>query len=583
MKELTWDLTELYKTHQQVDDDLKIIVGLANNIKATKKSLNSKEGLLNYLKLSEQFSKLMDKLECYLFLSKSLDGSDVYVIEKLSELENFYEKFSDDTTFVMQELKKISSNDLMQWSKLPEFKNYDNFLMDIIKVKKHTLSEKEEKIMSAASFTTCQSEIFDNLDNVELKFGKITDENGNRVELTNANYSKYAKSTNKNVRKSAVKNMLSAYKAVNQTLSTNYLSYVKYKNFVAKTYKYKNTLDMCLQNEDLPNGIPQAVVKNVTEHLTSLHDYYLWRKNFMQLPKFESCDIGCDLFDKSIAKEYTLSEGIDLIKKALSPLGKDYTDMLDYAAKNNWIDSKERPNKDSGAYQLGLYGYHPYILLSYNQSFSSVNTLAHEFGHAMNSYYSENSQPYSKHSNCIFLAEIASTVNEILLSDYNIRHAKTSQEKINYITKFLNNFIGSVFVQTQYTEFELFAHDCIDKGEPLSYKKLNDFYCLLNKKYLGKHVILMPERNYHWSVVPHFYSAFYVYKYVTGFISACAIAQKILADKSYVETYKQFLGLGSSKKPCDALKLAGVDILSKTAYDNAFKIFDSYLQELKNL
>lgn len=581
--ELRWNLSELYSDTSKLQQDINKLKELSNKIIATKGKLTTKQGLLDFYNIAQIFSWTQEKIVTYLFLRKSLNGADVFALEKLEELENFLQQHSLNITFVLQEMKTIPNKTLLEWSKLPEFKDFDQDLKDIIKIKKHTLPESQEKLMIGASYTANHRELMDCLDNVEIKYGKTKDEQGKTVNITNQNAHVLSSSNIKEVRKATINKIYKAYKSLNQTIATNFISHLKYSSFVAKAYKYKNTLDMCLKTEDLPNNLPQIVVKNVNDNLGLLHKYYAWRKQFMKLDKFESCDIFCNIFDNNaVNQKYTLPQAISIIKKALKPLGTEYTNMLDTAVKNNWIDSVYLPAKETGAYCLCLYGMHPHILLTYDDTQNSVTTLAHEFGHAMNAYYSNKTQPYSKCENEIFLAEIASTVNEVLLADYFISTAKNTKEKILHITNFLSTFISTVFTQTEYTEFELYVHNCIDQNEPLNYKKLNDFYLSLQKKYCGKDVNVLKLSQYHWSRIPHFYRDFYVFKYVTGFISACAIVNKLKQDKNYKNTYIQFLSAGSSEYPCDILKNAQVDILDANTYKQAFELFKSYIDILKN-
>lgn len=581
--ELNWNLQEIYNDYNQLDKDIEKLKTIFDKVLLMKGKLNNKESILEYYKLSEESGKLEDKIANFLYMQKSLDGSNVLTLSKMEELDNMFQEYGKKFTFIMDEIKKLPNSTIIEWSKLEEFKDYDLMLQDIIKDKKHTLSQDKEKLMIDAGSYASFSDIFDCLDNVELKFGKTKDENGNIVEITRANYGVLASSNNKNVRKSAANKMLSAYKRVNQTLACNYISHLKYENFTSKTYKYKSTLDRSLMDSDLPMGLPINVVKNVTAFLPNLHKYYSWRKKFMKLDKFESCDLSCDLFDKTIVKTFSLDECICLLKEAFKPLGDDYVSMLDTAIKQNWIDSRYLKNKESGAYSLNVYGVHPFMLLTYDKTYNSVSTFAHEFGHSMHSYYSEKNQPYTKHDYKIFVAEVASTVNEILLANYMINNAKTGQEKITYICELMGSFVGTVFTQTEYTEFELFVHEKIDKNQPLTYKMLNDYYYELQKKYCGKEVKVLENSKYHWSRIPHFYRDFYVFKYATSFISACAIAEKLLTDKNYYKTYRKFLSAGSSKKPCEILKDAGVDILDKKTYASAFKLFDNYVSQLEEL
>ena len=580
--ELAWNLNELYNSNEQFDADFKKLKDVANKIIATKGTLNNASGLLQYYKLAEEYGKIQEKMVNYLFFMKSLDGSNIFAIEKLAEIENYVQKFHLETTFIMKEIKKIPNASLKEWAKLKEFKDYDNDILDIIKIKKHTLPVSQEKLMINAGFSTSHEELFDCLDNVELKFGYVKNEKGERVELTNSNYHSFASNVNKEIRKPAILKMYKAFGSVNQTLATNYISHLKYNDFVAKAYKYKSTQQMCLFGDDLPFDLPQIVVKNITKHLPKLHEYYAWRKSFMNLNKFESCDLSCKLFDKSVSNEYELTEAIDIIKKALYPLGESYTKMLDEAVDKKWIDSRLLQNKNSGAYCADVYNVHPYILLSYDKTQNSISTLAHEFGHAMHTYYSQKYQPYAKANYSIFVAEVASTVNELLLADYFIKNSKTKEQQIANITELLRTFIATTFTQTEYTEFEIYVHDAIDNGEPLSYNKLNEYYLNLQKKYCGKGVNVLDTDKYHWSRIPHFYSDFYVFKYVTGWVAACAIVEKLKTEKDYVNKYIKFLSSGSSRKPCDLLKIADIDILNQDTYNKAFKLFNKYLQILQN-
>lgn len=578
-----WDLSQIYGNLAELEADEQNLKNIGKQICKCKGTLATRDGLLKYLQLSEKFSFIKDKVTSYLFFLKSLDGSNVFAINKLAQLENYMEKFSVDTTFVSQELKKIDDKHLDDWASEEQFERFDRTLMHIKKAKKHTISASKEKLVIGAAFSASQDELFDCLDNVEIKYGTTKDENGKTVTLTNANLHILATSCNKNVRKSAICKVFKAYKALNQTLSVNYISHLKFGNFIAKTYKYKNTLKKCLDEDELPNNLPQKVVSLTNKFLPLLYSYYAWRKDFMNLETFESCDLSCKLFDQKITDKFELDEAIKIIKLATSSIGSDYGKIIDKATKEGWIDSKAAPNKDSGAYSAALYGIHPFVLLTYDKSAQSVSTLAHELGHAINAYYTHKSMPYIKSDNPIFVAEVASTVNEILLAEYHIEHSKNDREKIANITDFLNTFCATAFTQTEYTEFELFVHECVDKSVALNYKKLNDYYLKLQKKYCGDGVKVLPLSQYHWSRIPHFYSDFYVFKYVTGWVAACAIAHKLKTQEGYNKKYIEFLSAGDKAEPCKLLEIVDIDILNKDTFDSAFALFEKYLQELKSL
>ncbi|MBQ8468298.1 MAG: oligoendopeptidase F family protein [Clostridia bacterium] len=577
--EYSWNLSQIFESEQAFEKAFDEFKKDSQQIMNFKGKLNNPKDVYNYLKLDERLSLVADKLGSYLYLRKSLNGKDVWALTKMSELENFDSEFSKNTIFVGQELKKNKTEELLKWKNLPEFADYDIWLDDLIKSKKHNIAATQEKLMIGASDAYAASKLFDVLDNVELKFGKIRDENGKSVVLTQGNYAKYSRSTNREVRKQVSKKLNNAYGALNQTIATNYISHLKFVDFFAKTYKYKSTLARKLEASDLPANLPQNVVANINKFLPLLHSYYAWRKKYMRLDKMYGYDLSCPIVE-SADNQYSLEDGTKIIKKALLPLGEDYVENLDVAIKDHWFDTRILPAKESGGYCLDVYDVHPFILTNFNGTKDCVSTIAHEFGHAMHNYYTNKSQPFSKAGFDIFVAEIASTVNEVLLARYMIDHSKTKQEKVSNIVSFLTTFIGTVFTQSRYTEFELFVHEKIDKNQPLTHEEMNEFYKGIINKYNGQSVE-KTKSGISWSMIPHFYSDFYVFKYVTGFISACAIAEKLLSDKNYYKTYRKFLSGGSSKKPCDLLKDAGVDILNYKTYESAFKMFEQYLNILK--
>ncbi len=581
---LEWDLSQFYASQAEYDAAFAEYEKLCEQELLFKGKLGTKDGLLEYFKFSDKKSNIFEKLYVFSMLSEDLDASDAKVIEQKAKLTALEHKYDLLTLFVSQELKKIPSKTLMEYSKLPEFANYNLLLKHMAQNKKHILSAPQEKLLTEVGDAIDTNKLYNTLDSVEIKYGKVKDEDGKLVQMTHGNRIKLCTSHIKRVRKSAYKASMEPYKKLNQTIAVNYISHLKWNKVYATTSRYKNTLDMCTKSSYLPDNLPRKVVKNINEFLPLAHRYYAWRKKFMKLDKMENVDCTCNLFDQNVSPKIPLKEGIELVQKALAPLGKDYTDMLKTAVSEKWIDATERENKRSGAYSMGIYAIHPFILMTYDETQDSVSTLAHEFGHSMHSYYSNKTQPYAKADYDIFVAEIASTVNEVLLAKYNIDHAKTVEQKIDCLSELVNHFISTAYTQSLYTEFELFVHDTVNNEQPLTYKMLNDFYYNASKKYFGSGVHVLPEMQYHWSRIPHFYSCFYVYKYTTGFIAACAIAQKLLQDPSYKDVYKtKFLSAGCSKEPCDILKDVGVDILSKDTYAAAFSLMESCITQLENL
>lgn len=581
---LTWDLSQMYQSKEAYDADLEEYKHLCAKELEFKGKLGEERRLLEYFKLQDQIDMLGEKLYAYNMFSIDLDGSDHVALERQAALENLENAQLQKTLFVDQEMKKIPSAQFIAWSQKPAFANYRLGMQHFAEDKKHILPEAQEKLLAKASEAFDANGVFDALNNVEIKYGKIKDESGNIVQLTKGNCCKYMTSCHRPTRLAATKACIKPYREHNQTIAANFISHLKYCNFVSTSSKYKNTIEQSTLGSHLPKALPKLVVKNVTSYIPLLHKYFDWRKKFMGLRTLDICDTTCELFDQKIAKTYSMPQAIPEIKAALAPLGQAYTNMLDVAANEHWIDAIERPNKQSGAYNMGIYGQHPYILMTFDGTSDSVSTLAHEFGHAMHTYYSNAAQPFATAEYGIFLAEIASTVNEILLAKYQIDHAQTREQKIEGLWHLIDGFFGTVFVQTQYTEFELYAHGAVEKGEPLTYKKLNDCFYGLVKKYYGKDIKGAQSRQYHWSRVPHFYRPFYVFKYATGFISACAIAQKVLTVPGFADTYiTKFLSAGSSREACDILKGVGVDILDKSTYATAFEMLEDSINQLEQL
>lgn len=577
--ECKWNLSQLFESETEFDKSFEKYKEDAKQVLTFKGKLGRAEQVVSYLKLSEKLSIERKRLSAYLFLRQSLNGKDDWANEKSSEFENFCEEFARQKIFVWQELEKNPMKVLESWKKLPEFADYDVWVDDVIKSKKHHIPATQEKLMLGVSAAEASDKLFDVLNDIELKFGKIKNENGKLVKLTHGNYFRYARSQNREIRKQAVSRCNKVYAQFNQTIAVNYVSHLKFAEFYAKTYKYKSTLDHCLEASDLPAKLPQKVVEYVENNLGLLHRYYGWRKRFMHLDKIYRYDLNCDVVPK-VDKYFSLEQAFEIIKQALLPLGEEYVHHLDKAVADGWFDTRIMPAKTSGGYCYDVNGVHPFILTSFNETKECVSTLAHEFGHAMHSFYANKAQPLFKADYGIFVAEIASTVNEVLLAKYFIENAKTKQEKISHISNFLTTFVGTVFTQTKFTEFELFVHDRVHKNLPLTYKNMNEFYVNISNKYFGDSVE-HAKSDVGWSMIPHFYSDFYVFKYVTGFISACAIAEKLLSDKNYVKQYIKFLSGGCSKKPCELLADAGVDILDKKTFDSAFKLFENYLNILE--
>lgn len=580
----TWDLTLIYKNHEEYRKDFERLKVLAEENIKYKGRLNNKKDILSSFKLSSEISKLIEKMEVYLYLRKEIDGKDIGALEDLAELENFLVDLSSKTAYESVEMSKLSDEFIDDMINDSAFNDYDLDLVHLKEDKKHILDETREIMMGKIASFSGFSDIFEKLDNIELKFEGITLDNGDKVELTNASYHMYSHDESQNVRKQANENIHKGYKNFNLTISENFINFLKYCNSTAEFRNYDGQLNKQLINSHISPQILDTLISEVNNNLTLFYEHVKTLKNVLNLDKFYNCDMYAPLKCK-FNKKYTIEEAEEIVKQAVKPLGVQYSQVVEKLFNSRTIDVYPTENKGGGAFSTSCYDVLPFILLNYTGVYNDISTLAHELGHSMHSYLSSKNQCYNKSGYDIFVAEIASTVNELLLFCYMEKNAKTDEERKMYISNFLGTFYATVFRQTMFTEFEIWAHNSIKNNQVLTYEKLNSKYGELQKKYFGDDVILLENANIEWSRIPHFYRPFYVYKYATGLISACSIVLNIIErGDDYVENYYlKFLSSGSSLEPTDILKLADVDIFNKATYDKAFKFYETYIQKFKDL
>ena len=580
----TWDLTLLYKTHDDYLKDFEKIKVLLEKELTFKGKLNNKKDILESLKVSSELMLILERMEVYLSLRKSKNGADVSAIEDLEELENFLVDYGTKTAFTSVELSQLSDEFIDDLIKDPDFADYNMSFKHLKEDKKHILDEQREMMLAKISSFAGFSSLFSKLDDIEIKFDNITLDNGEKVELTNANYAIYSHHENQNVRKQANETLHKGFKNFNLTISENFINFLKYKNVTSDFRNYNGELERQLLSSHIDPKILTTLVNEVNNNLPLFYDYAKELKKTINVDTFYNCDVYAPI-KSCFNKEYTIDEAKEIVKEAIKPLGEDYLNVVSMLFENRTIDVYPTENKRGGAFSTGCYGVLPLILLNFTGVYNDVSTLAHELGHSMHTYLSCKSQCFEKADYDIFVAEIASTVNELLLFVYMEKNAKSDEERKVYITNFLSNFYATIFRQTMFTEFEIFAHNSIRDDNVLSYEKLNTEYGKLQQKYFGKDVKLCENVNVEWSRIPHFYRPFYVYKYATGLISACSIVTNILErGEDYVKDfYLKFLSSGSSLEPTDILKLADVDIFDKNTYDKAFKFYSDYVEKFKKL
>ena len=583
-KKYTWDLGLLYESRDEYLKDFEEVKKIADELLLFKGKLNNKSDILKHFKLADKMGLKLERMEVYLSLRREMDGKDILALEDIAELENYFTQYAEKTAFEQVEFSLISDEMYDEMIADPDFKDYDRSLQALKEEKPHILDEEREQMLSKISSFVGYSDIFSKIDDIELKFGKIKLENGEEVEMTNANMPVYTRDPSQRVRKEASETIHKGYKNFNLTISENFINFVKYCDASALFRKYGSTLERALWGSRIDKSVVETLVKQVNNNLKYFYDHVKVMKNQLGVQKFYNTDIYAPVVS-SLKQQYSYEEAKEIVKNALSCLGEDYSKTLDTLFENRTIDVYPTENKGGGAFSTSCYDSLPMVLLNFAGTFNDISTLAHELGHSMHSYYSCKNQCFDKAGYDIFVAEIASTVNELLLFRYMEKNAKTKDERKAYIASFLGTFYATIYRQTMFTEFELFAHNSVNQNKVLSYEKLNQFYGQLQNRYFGSDVTMIENACVEWSRIPHFYRPFYVYKYATGLVSACSIVSNILSQgEAYVENcYKKFLSSGSSLDPVDILRLAEVDITDENTYKKAFDFYKEYVDELSKL
>lgn len=540
--------------------------------------------LLECLRYMDDLEIKLEILGVYAMMYRDVDtrNSDANALN--SRVDNLFVKYSSAVSFVTPEITALPEEKLKAIIADERFKDYDYQLEQMLKSKPHVLSRDCENILSLGwqVFGGFQ-EIFTMINNADLAFPEI-EVNGEKIKLSHGMYSVCMDSKDRKVRETAFKAFYKAFRDVLNTITATYAGNVNKDVFLTKARKYNSCLERALENEDVPAEVYKNLLKYVNGALPTLHKYVKDRKETLGYDEMHMYDMYVSLVEDAELK-LPYEEAFKLVKKGLAPLGEDYGKLLQKAHDEGWIDVEETEGKRSGAYSVGVYGIeHPYVLLNYQPTTHDVFTIAHELGHSMHSYKSDAAQPKSKADYKIFVAEVASTVNEVLLLKYLLKNSTDVKLKKYLCSYYLEMIRTTIFRQTMFAEFEYIAHDSAEKGIPLTKDYLNDEYLKLNKKYYGDAVVSDDEIAYEWARIPHFYNSFYVYKYATGLISAISIAERIYSegDKA-VEDYFRFLSSGASDGPVELLKLAGVDLTKKDAYEAMVKSFETTLAEFESL
>lgn len=580
---LKWNTSDIFKSEQEWED-LFALCETKLDFSQYEGKLGDADTLLEcFQKLNELVADLL-KLNVYAAMKQDEDTRDAKYTALLSRLGTLSMKFSLNTSFINPELSALPTQTLEDFAKDPKFADYDYTLRLIIKEKPHVLDKNTEALLSqGAKVFSGYRQVFNMLDNADFPYPTVTVD-GEKVTVSHGTFGLLLRHKNRSVRKNVFKSYYKAYMGLINTITATYVGHVEKNVFLTRARGYESTLQSALFGEDVEVKVYENLLDSVNKALPLLHRYFADRKKLMGYKELHMYDIHTPLVEDAEIK-VPYDEAFNIVKEGLAPLGEEYSLLLQKAHDEGWIDVEETAGKRSGAYSISSWGLaHPYVLLNYQQTTNDIFTIAHELGHAMHSYFSERNQPQEKSGYTIFVAEVASTVNEILL----IKHllAKTQDKKLKkyLLSYYIDTLKGTLFRQTQFAEFEYIAHDMAEKGIPLTKDALCEKYLELNEKYYGEAVVSDREIAYEWARIPHFYRSFYVYKYATGIISAVSIAERILREgEEAVKDYFKFLSSGGSDSPVELLKLAGVDLTEADAFDTCMESFKSALEEFERL
>ena len=578
--EYKWSVKDLYSSDELWNNDYE------KALKSTQEKssfegcvMDSADTLADALSESEKDDYITERLYVYAFMRYYEDTSDGTYQQMSGKAQMLAVKMSEKYSFLVPEIMAADDDKVARFLDSDKIKPYRHLLCDMLAKKEHTCSQKEEKLLAMASqMADSPSDIFSKFNNADVKFGKVHDEHGDEKELTSAGFSVFMESRNRNVRKEAFYALYRQYKSYINTLAASYYGNVKQAVFFANARNYESTLQMYLSGSFIPESVYTNLIDTVNNNLDKMHDYVSLRKKTLGVDELHFYDIYAPL-----TSDYTVKVSYENAKEtvldALKILGDDYVSQVKKGYESGWVDVYENDGKRSGAFSWGAYGTHPYIFLNYTETLNDIFTLIHETGHAMHTYYSNETQPYTYAGYKIFVAEVASTCNEVILIDYLLKHSRSDEEKKYLYGHYLEQFKGTLFRQTMFAEFEMITHRMAQDGEVLNAESLCGTYKKLNEKYFGKDMVIDEEIAYEWARIPHFYTPFYV-----GFSAAVAIATKIInGDKEVLHGYREFLKGGSSMHPIELLSLCKIDMSKPDVIQDALNVFGSLIEDFKKI
>jgi oligoendopeptidase F len=586
-EDLTWRLEDIFSTDEQWEKEYDEVKGLLQKAASFKGTLGeSADNLFSALQFQDEVSERFGKLYTYSHMRYDQDTTNSYYQGLDSRSKSLAAETASAFSYLVPELLSIDEGKLKQFiQEKKELKLYEHALEEINLQRPHVLSAEQEALLAQASeVMNASSNTFGMLNNADLEFPTIKDEQGDEVQITHGRYSRFLESEDQRVRKEAFEKVYKTYGDYRNTFSSTLGGQVKRDNFNAKVRNFKSAREAALSANNIPEKVYENLVDTVNKNLHLLHRYVKLRKKVLGLEELHMYDLYTPLV-QDVDMKIPYDKAKEMVIEGLAPLGEEYLDVLKQGFDSRWVDVVENKGKRSGAYSSGTYGTNPYILMNWQDNVNNLFTLAHEFGHSVHSYYTRKNQPYPYGDYSIFVAEVASTCNEALLNDYLLKTIDDEKKKIYLLNHYLEGFRGTVFRQTMFAEFEHLIHQKEQNGEALTADLLTKEYYALNQKYYGEEDIVVDEEiGLEWARIPHFYYNYYVYQYATGFSAATALSKQILEEgNAGVERYIGFLSAGSSDYPIEVLKKAGVDMTSSQPIEEACKVFEEKLGELETL
>ncbi len=584
-KNMAWDIEVMYASHEDWEKDFAAIPGLVDKFMAFKGKLaDSANTLREAIETDDAIERLAEKVYTYAHLRSDEDTGHAENRSRVDRAQSLFAEISGKTAWFDPEIMAIPKKQMDELLATPELSFYKHSLEELLRSRPHTLSEKEERILGLSSDVMgTAAKTFSILNNADMRFPDITDENGKRVELTHGNYIKFLESSKRKVRKKAFRGMYTTYTKLRNTFATTLDGTVKKHVLSAKLRNYPSALNAALFSDNVPEKVYLELIQAVHDKLPALHKYMQLRCDVLDLEQIDMYDVFTPLTPECKV-DVSWDKAKKLVQEAFKPLGKEYCETLNKAFEQRWIDVLENRGKRSGAYSSGCYDSYPYLLLNFHGTLNDVFTLAHELGHSMHSYFSHKEQEYHYADYQIFVAEVASTTNELLLHDHLIKNCDDDNVKAYLLCHLLDELRGTIYRQTQFAEFELWMHQQSEKSIPLNADMLSKKYFELNAEYYGKSVKPNQRIEMEWARIPHFYYNFYVYKYATGISAAVQLSRNILSgDAKKIKDYFGFLKAGDSKDVLDIMKDAGVDLSTPEPVHAALDLFNDTVVELKEL